>query len=85
MQKIIEVAAQIDVRGELAKVQAPTLVCHAKADGNAPLEAGRQVADGIKDARFVELDSANHILLGDEPAWPVFVKEMRAFLGAQAG
>jgi len=21
------------------------------------------------------------VLLGDEPAWPVFVKEMRAFLG----
>jgi pimeloyl-ACP methyl ester carboxylesterase/AraC-like DNA-binding protein len=81
MQKIIEVAAWIDVRDDLAKVQAPTLVCHAKGDGNAPFEVGRQVADGIKDSRFVELDSANHILLGDEPAWPVFVKEMRAFLG----
>jgi pimeloyl-ACP methyl ester carboxylesterase/AraC-like DNA-binding protein len=80
MQKIIEVAAWIDVRDELAKIQAPTLVCHAKSDGNAPLEVGSQVADGIKGARFVELDSANHVLLGDEPAWPVFTRELRAFL-----
>jgi len=29
---------------------------------------------------MVELDSANHILLGNEPAWPVFTRELRAFL-----
>jgi pimeloyl-ACP methyl ester carboxylesterase/AraC-like DNA-binding protein len=82
MQRMIEVAAWIDVRDELAKVQAPTLVCHAKSDGNAPLEVGRQVADGIHGARFVELDSANHVLLGDEPAWPAFTRELRAFLSS---
>ena len=82
MQRMIEAAAWIDVRDELAKIQAPTLVAHAKYDGNAPLTVGRAVADGIKDARFVELDSANHILLETEPAWPEFVKEMRAFLAA---
>jgi pimeloyl-ACP methyl ester carboxylesterase/AraC-like DNA-binding protein len=81
MQRMIEVAAWIDVRDELAKIAAPTLVCHAKNDGNAPVLVGRQVADGISDARFVELDSANHVLLGDEPAWGVFTREMRAFLG----
>jgi pimeloyl-ACP methyl ester carboxylesterase len=81
LQQMIEVAADIDVRDELATIAAHTLVCHAKQDGNAPLLAGQAVADGIPDARFVELDSANHILLGNEPAWPVFVREMRAFLG----
>jgi pimeloyl-ACP methyl ester carboxylesterase len=80
MQRMIEVAAWIDVRDELAKIEAPTLVCHAKSDGNAPVSVGGQVADGIGDARFVELDSANHVLLGDEPAWPAFTREMRAFL-----
>jgi hypothetical protein len=40
------------------------------------------VAEGIRGARFVELDSVNHVLLGNEPAWPVFVREMRRFLGA---
>ncbi len=83
MQRMIEVAAWIDVRDELAKVRAPTLVFHASKDGNAPVEVGRQVADGIRGARFVELDSANHVLLGDEPAWPVFTRELRAFLAAE--
>ena len=80
MNKMIEVAAWLDVRDELAKIKAPTLVCHGTGDGNAPVAVGRQVAEGIKGARFVELDSANHVLLGDEPAWPVFTREMRAFL-----
>jgi pimeloyl-ACP methyl ester carboxylesterase len=82
MQRMIEVAAWIDVRDELAQVQAPTLVMHAAKDGNAPLAVGQQVAEGIKGSRFVELDSANHILLGDEPAWPVLTRELRAFLAA---
>ena len=80
MQRIIEVASTIDVTGELGKVRAPTLVFHARQDGNAPLEAGRKVADGIPGARFVRLDSANHILLGDEPAWPLLVAQLRSFL-----
>jgi len=80
MQRMIELASQIDVRDELAKVRAPTLVCHARQDGNSPLAVGREVTGGIEGARFLELDSANHILLGDEPAWPVFVRELREFL-----
>jgi pimeloyl-ACP methyl ester carboxylesterase/AraC-like DNA-binding protein len=82
LQEMIQVAADIDVRHELAKITAPTLVCHSKQDGNAPVAAGRAVAEGILGARFVELESSNHILLGNEPAWPVFVREMRAFLAA---
>jgi pimeloyl-ACP methyl ester carboxylesterase len=80
MTRMIELASLIDVRDELGKVKAPTLVAHGRQDGNAPLAAGRAVADGIAGARFVELESANHILLGDEPAWPMFVREMRQFL-----
>ena len=82
MQKMIEVAAWIDVRDELQKIRAPTLVFHADKDGNAPMSVGRQVSEGIPNARFIELDSANHVLLGDEAAWPVFAREMRAFLSA---
>jgi pimeloyl-ACP methyl ester carboxylesterase/AraC-like DNA-binding protein len=81
LEPMIELASNIDVRDELGSIRAATLVCHAKQDGNAMLHVGRQVADGIAGARFVELDSANHILLGDEPAWPVFTRELRAFLG----
>ena len=82
MARIIELASVIDVRSDLGQVRAPTLVCHSRQDGNAPLAAGRKVADGIAGSRFVELDSANHILLGAEPAWPVFIRELRSFLAA---
>jgi pimeloyl-ACP methyl ester carboxylesterase/AraC-like DNA-binding protein len=80
LQAMIEIAADIDVRDELAKVAAETLVFHSKQDANAPLACGREVAETIPGARMIELDSANHILLGNEPAWPVFTRELRAFL-----
>jgi len=70
------------VRDELKNIRAETLVCHSKKDGNAPLHAGKAVADAIQGSRFVELESANHILLASEPAWQVFVREFRVFLKA---
>ena len=48
-----------------------------------PVEEGRLLAARIPGARFVLLESANHILLSDEPAWEAFVAELRAFLGSQ--
>ena len=83
LEAMIQLAADIDVRDELKKIRAETLVCHSKQDGNAPLYAGQAVADGIEGARFVELESPNHFLLEFEPAWPVLVREMRAFLAAR--
>lgn len=59
----------IDVRHRLAEVKAPTIVLHAKYDQRIPLEQGRAVAAGIPGARFVPLESRNHILLDREPAW----------------
>ena len=61
-------------------VQAPTLVLHARDDHRPPFEQGRLLASLIPDSRFVALDSSNHILLEDEPAWPVFIAEADAFL-----
>jgi DNA-binding NarL/FixJ family response regulator len=63
------------------RVRARTLVMHARDDRVVPLEEGRRLAGLIPGARLVVLDSANHILLADEPAWPRFVAELRAFLG----
>ena len=37
-----------------------------------PLAEGRLLASGIPGAEFIELDSRNHILLEDEPAWRRF-------------
>ena len=70
----------IDVRSEAVKVRAPTLVLHARGDGMIPFEIGRELATLIPGARFVSLESRNHVLLETEPAWARFVDEVRAFL-----
>ena len=38
------------------------------------------LAAGIPGARLVALESDNHIVLEDEPAWPVFLREVAEFL-----
>lgn len=72
--------ADVDVSGLLSQVRAPTLVLHARDDRAANFAWGRRLSAGIPDARLVCLDSKNHILLGDEPAWPVWLREVTEFL-----
>jgi pimeloyl-ACP methyl ester carboxylesterase/DNA-binding CsgD family transcriptional regulator len=58
----------------------PTLVLHSLDDRMNPFTYGRHLAASIVDARLVALDSSNHILLENEPAWPVFLDEVRRFI-----
>ena len=74
----------IDIRPQLAQVAVPTLVAHARDEVVIPFEEGRILAAGIPGARLLSLDSRNHLPLADEPAWPVFVRELHAFLGTAA-
>ena len=57
-----------------------TLVLHARNDAVVPFEEGKLLAAGIAGARFVDLNSANHILLGDEPGFADFLREVRSFI-----
>ncbi len=70
----------IDVRPLLPQVRVPTLVLHARDDQRISLGQGRELAIGIPGARLVTLESRNHILLGDEPAWDVAMGEIERFL-----
>ena len=70
----------IDVLELLPQVQVPTLVLHCRHDNVAPLEQGRLLARSIPHARFVTLESDNHVVLAGEPAWPRLVGEIAAFL-----
>jgi pimeloyl-ACP methyl ester carboxylesterase/DNA-binding winged helix-turn-helix (wHTH) protein len=69
-----------DVDHLLPQVQAPTLVLHCRGDAVCPFEEGRRLAAGIPGARFVALDSSNHLLLEDDPAFARFLGEVRDFL-----
>jgi pimeloyl-ACP methyl ester carboxylesterase len=69
-----------DVSALLAQVTVPTLVMHSRDDARVPFDQGRRLAAGIPGARFVSLPSSNHLILEDEPAFPRFLEEMRAFL-----
>lgn len=73
-------AGEIDVTALAPLVRAPTLVLHATGDAVVPFDQGREMAALVPGARFVPLESRNHILLPDEPAWPRFVQEVRSFL-----
>ena len=77
--RLAESFADIDVSDLLARISVPTLVMHAKGDKVSPLSSGQSFAAGIPGARFVELDSSNHILLEDEPAFADFVTQVRRF------
>ena len=44
-------------------------------------DEGRYLASHIAGARLVALESDNHIVLEDEPAWPVFVREVARLPG----
>ena len=70
----------IDVRALLPQIRVPTLVLHARDDQRISLDQGRELAANIPDARFVTLESRNHILLGHEPAWDVCATQIQRFL-----
>lgn len=77
---ILSALGDADVREELPRVQAPTLVAHARGDVVVPISDGLELAAGIRGARFVPLDTDNHLLLSDDPAWTHFAAELDAFL-----
>jgi pimeloyl-ACP methyl ester carboxylesterase/DNA-binding CsgD family transcriptional regulator len=71
-----------EVTREATSIRSPTLVIHSRDDALVPFTEGRRLATLIPGARLVPLDSRNHILLSDEPAWNRLLDEMWSFLGS---
>ncbi|MFL6027378.1 MAG: alpha/beta fold hydrolase [Friedmanniella sp.] len=69
-----------DSSARLSQLELPTLVLHSRDDRAQPYQRGRDLAARISGARLVTLESNNHIVLADEPAWPVFLREVTEFL-----
>ena len=85
-----EVAARLwrsrtetDVSETARRVAQPALVVHARRDRAVPYEEGRRLASLLPNARFVTLETDNHILQESEPAWEAFLAEVRVFLGGE--
>lgn len=70
----------IDVVDLLKQVSAPTLVLHSRYDNAVPFEEGQRLAAALPNARFVALESENHVPVPGEPAWPIFLAEIDSFL-----
>ena len=75
----------MDVADLLCQVRCPTLVIHSRGDPRVPLDEGRYIAGHIRGARFITLESRNHILLEQEPAWQQFLDELQEFVNQTAG
>lgn len=82
--RILNMVFNIDVCEAAPRVRCPALVLHARGDLRAPIEEGRVMASEIAGARLVVLESRNHALLEQEPAFRRFFDELRAFVPRQA-
>ena len=80
--RFLEEVYRCDVRELAPQVRCPTLVIHSRNDSRESYEEGKLTASLIPGARFVTLESANHILMAHEPAWAEFVTALRDFLPA---
>src|SRR5215467_5674354 len=78
--RLLEIGWHIDVREAARKIKCPVLIVHPERDVVSPIEEGRLLASLIPNSRFVPLDTENHMLLADEPAWARLYAEVRDFL-----
>jgi pimeloyl-ACP methyl ester carboxylesterase len=75
-RQILQMIAQTDLRAVLPTIRVPTLVMHTTENTYIPVELGREVAELIPDARYVEYPGT------DTYSWLVdpWVDELEEFL-----
>ncbi len=80
--RFIDEFANIDVVDLAPRVTTPTLILCARREPDNNFESSRALAGLIPGSRLVPLDSANHLLPEQDPAWRHFLAEVDAFLGS---
>ncbi|MDQ6836171.1 MAG: adenylate/guanylate cyclase domain-containing protein [Actinomycetota bacterium] len=75
-RRLMEMSLQTNLREVLGTIRVPTLVCHATGDRVVPVQYGREVAELIPGARFVEYPSEDAYGWTDAP----FLAELEEFL-----
>jgi pimeloyl-ACP methyl ester carboxylesterase/tRNA A-37 threonylcarbamoyl transferase component Bud32 len=81
--RLLSAFHQLDAKQAAMQLRVPTLVLHARGDLRVPFAEGERLARLIPGARFVSLESRNHLLLGHEPAFPKFIEAIEEFLGVE--
>jgi serine/threonine protein kinase/alpha-beta hydrolase superfamily lysophospholipase len=77
--RMLAASYDLDVSEAAKTITTPTLIFHCTRDARIRFEEGRRLAGLVPGARFVSLDSANHIPLDHEPAWAQFLDELWRF------
>ncbi|MEM9344795.1 MAG: alpha/beta fold hydrolase [Pseudomonadota bacterium] len=82
--QLLTARGNLDASNVLPHIKAPTLVMHAHGDEVVPVSEARFIAQGVPGAELVMLDSPNHVLQADEPAWAEVTRQILAFTGQPA-
>jgi pimeloyl-ACP methyl ester carboxylesterase/DNA-binding winged helix-turn-helix (wHTH) protein len=83
--RFLNVFADLDVTELATKVSVPTLILCARREPEDMFGHSRTLATLVPGSRLVPLDSANHLLPVQDPAWRHFLAELDAFLGVEPG
>lgn len=84
-EKYLRAMFALDVTDLAARVSCPTIVFHSRGDQLIFFDQGRKLAALIPGARFVPLESRNHVPFREEPAWHTLVSALRSFLDEDTG
>jgi pimeloyl-ACP methyl ester carboxylesterase len=81
--RLNRVSSAMDVSARLSQITVPTLILHGRQDLRIPFRQGLELAGGIRGSRLVPLDTRNHLMQPDEPAWEHLLREIDAFLAEE--
>ncbi|GAA4404761.1 alpha/beta fold hydrolase [Fodinibacter luteus] len=81
--RLFDACLDMDVTQAAAALDVPTLILHGRGETRIPFEQGLQLASLIRGSRLVPLETRNHLLRPDEPAWARFLAEVDAFLAEE--
>jgi len=77
--RMLSATYRIDAHELTKQVHCPTIIFHCRDDARVPFQSGEAIAEHISGARFVPLESGNHLPLEHEPAWTKFLAELDRF------
>lgn len=82
--RLRQIIDRFSVKNILPEIAVPTLILHANSDAVQPIDQSRILASEIPSARYISLDSRNHVPLPQEECWGYMMREVQSFLNSLA-